>query len=249
MKIAHISDFHLRHHLSGTATSPRRLSRQMPDLLTEAVEEVQAESPDLVVATGDLVDYPFCGVHDPDLIAHGEKDLRLVQEIFRPLSAPVAFLYGNHDPPESFRKVFGHHPSDFEVSGYRILLFFDEEVENHFPQRLGEERERFLAALADDDPRPQIHLQHYLISPERNEGYPHTYWEAESLKGALLADPRVRLVLSGHYHRGEPLFREGEVHFSTVPAFGERPHPYRIYTLTEADIVQTERSLRPSEME
>ena len=53
----------------------------------------------------------------------------------------------------------------------------------------------------------------------------------------------------GHYHRGEPLFREGDVHFSTAPAFGERPHPYRIYTLTESGIAQTERCLRPPEQQ
>ena len=245
MKIAHISDFHLRHHLPGTSGISRRLSRRMPDLLTEAVAQIRAESPDLVAVTGDLVDYPFYGMCDPDRIALGEKDLRLVGEIFSAFTCPVAFLYGNHDHPESFHKIFGHHPADFDADGRRILLFFDDEVENHFPQRLGSERERFLAALADADPRPQIHLQHYLIAPERNEGYPHTYREAESLKEALLTDPRVRLVLSGHYHRGEPLFREGHIYFSTAPAFGEPPHPYRIYTLNGDDISQTERSLRP----
>lgn len=243
MKIAHISDFHLRHHLPGTATISRRLSRQMPDLLTEAISQIRAESPDLVAVTGDLVDHPTYGMHDPDLITTGEKDLHLVRERFACLTCPVAFLYGNHDHPASFRKVFGDLPADFDAAGHCILLFFDEEEENHFPQRLGAQRERFLSALADNDPRPQVHLQHYLIAPERNQGYPHTYREADSLKEALLSDPRIRLVLSGHYHRGEPIFREGTVSFSTVPAFGEPPHPYRIYTLKDGAVTQTDRTL------
>ena len=246
MIIAHLSDFHLRHHLPGTSGASRRLSRYMPDLLTEAVEKLRAEAPDLVAVTGDLVDHPFYGMHDPDLIALGEKDLRLIRDIFRPLTCPVAFLYGNHDHPTAFQKVFGDLPVDFGVAGRRILLFSDSEIDNHIPQRLEEQRERFLAALADDDPRPQIHIQHYLISPERNQGYPHTYREADSLKAALQADGRVRLALSGHYHRGEPLFQEGGVYFGVAPAFGEPPHPYRIYTLEEGRITQDERSLRPS---
>ncbi len=245
MKIAHISDFHLRHHLPGTSELPQRLSRQMPDLLVEAVEHIRAGSPDLVAVTGDLVDYPLDCLHAPDTVALGEKDLSLVREIFSPLSVPVAFLYGNHDHPDTFRKIFGCLPSDFDVAGHRILLFFDNEAQDHFPERIGEERERFLAALSDDDPRPQIHLQHYLIAPEHNGGYPYAYRDAGSLKAVLLKDPRVRLVLSGHYHRGEPLFREGGVYFSTASAFGEPPHPYRVYTLTAESIVQTERSLRP----
>ncbi|MDA0745170.1 MAG: HAD-IIIA family hydrolase [bacterium] len=240
MKIAHISDFHLRSNLPGTSSISRRLSRKMPGLIETAVERIRAESPNLVVVTGDLVDHPFYGMHDPALLALGEKDLHLVRELFQPLSCPVAFLYGNHDHPESFHRVFGDLPHDFGVANHRILLFFDDEVENHFPQRLGTQRERFLAALADDDPRPQIHLQHYLIAPERNQGYPHTYREAESLKTSLLADPRVRLVLNGHYHRGESLFQEGHVFFSTAPAFSEPPHPFRIYEISENEIVQTE---------
>ncbi len=219
----------------------------MPDLISQAVERIRVESPDLVAVTGDLVDHPFYGMHDPELIALGEKDLRLVRECFAPLTCPVAFLYGNHDHPESFHRVFGDLPLDFRAAGHRVLIFLDDEVEDHFPQRLGTQRERFLAALNDDDPRPQVHLQHYLVSPERTGGYPHAYREAGSLKAALLADSRVRLVLSGHYHKGDSLFREGHVHFANAPAFGEPPHPFRIYTRSGTGVVQNEYRLRSPE--
>ena len=247
MKIAHVSDFHLRHHLPGTSTISRRLSRHMPDLISQAVDRIRGESPDLVVVTGDLVDHPFYGMRDPELIALGERDLRLVRERFAPLCCPVAWLYGNHDHPDSFHRVYGDLPADFRVAGHRVLLFFDDEVENNVPQRMGAQRERFIAVMNDADPSPQIHLQHYLVAPERTGGYPHAYREAGSLKSALLADGRVRLVLSGHYHMGDSLFREGRVHFANAPAFGEPPHPFRVYTIDEAGVTQTEFHLRPSD--
>ena len=249
MKIAHISDFHLRHHLPGTSTISRRLSRRMPDLISQAVEWIRGESPDLVVVTGDLLDHPFYGMHDPELIALSVRDLHLVRECFAPLTCPVACLYGNHDHPASFHRVFGDLPVDFHVAGYRVLIFLDDEVEDHFPQRMGAQRERFLAALNDEDPRPQIHLQHYLVAPERAGGYPHAYREAGSLRAALMADSRVRLVLSGHYHKGDSLFREGHVYFANAPAFGEPPHPFRVYTLDETGVIQTEHHLRSTDAE
>lgn len=243
MKIAHISDFHLRCHLPGTSASPARLSREMPKLLAEVVGRIKEEKPDLITVTGDLVDHPFLGMDDPANLEAGKKDLRLIAEILGGFSCPVAVIFGNHDHPQLFRQVFDSAP-ELEVEGYRVLSFFDEEVDGNFPQRMGEERERFLAVLRDEDARPQIHLQHFLIAPERNEGYPHTYREGESLRQALLADGRVKLVLSGHYHPGEPLFCEGDVHFGIAPAFGERPHPYRIYTVTEEGVTEEEFALR-----
>jgi D-glycero-D-manno-heptose 1,7-bisphosphate phosphatase len=215
----------------------------MPDLLGRAVEAIGAASPDLVAVTGDLIDHPFYGMRDDTRIAQGEKDLHLIREIFGSLTCPVAYVYGNHDRPESFMRIFGDQPVDFDVVGHRILLFFDEEIDCHMAQRLGDQRERLMAALSDHDPKPQIHLQHYLIAPERNEGYPHNYREFCSLRKTLLADRRVRLVLSGHYHKGVQLFQDGAVHFGTVPAFAEPDHPYRIYTLDDQFVREREFTL------
>ena len=100
MKIAHISDFHLRHHLAGENI------RCGPDLIAEGARHIAAHSPDLVAVTGDLVDYPLDALDDPDTVALGEKDLHLVRECFDSLSCPVAYVHGNHDHPTSFRRVF-----------------------------------------------------------------------------------------------------------------------------------------------
>jgi D-glycero-D-manno-heptose 1,7-bisphosphate phosphatase len=215
----------------------------MPDLIAEAVTRIDQLSPDLVAVTGDLVDHPFYGMHDPHLISLSEKDLRLTRELFSGLTCPVAFLHGNHDHPGAFARAFGDLPMDVGLNGCRVVSFLDHEVSGNFPQRLGHERTRFETVMADGDPCPQIHLQHYLIHPERNEGYPHTYMEAASLREALQSDPRVRLVLSGHYHRGEPLQRVGHVAYATAPAFVEPPHPFRIYSVTDGDVTQVEHAL------
>jgi D,D-heptose 1,7-bisphosphate phosphatase len=245
MKIAHISDFHLRHHLPGTSSISRRISRKMPDLIEEAVAQIGSANPDLVAVTGDLVDFPFYGMHDKNLLKTGLKDLQLVRELFSSLSCPVAFIFGNHDHPSSFQEVFGDLPVDFDVQGNRVVSFMDEEVNHNFAQRMGRQRERFLGLIEDSDPRPQIHLQHYLVSPIHNQGYPHAYLEAESLRKAIQDEPRVRLMLSGHYHRGVPLFNENGTFYSTAPAFGEPPHPYKIYQMEADTITETEHSLRP----
>ena len=237
MKIAHISDFHLRHHLAGENI------RCGPDLIAEGARLMAAHSPDLVAITGDLVDYPLDALDDPDTVALGEKDLHLVRECFDCLPCPVAYVHGNHDHPTSFRRVFSDQPFDFDVQGFRVVIFFDEEGDHHVPQRVGAERARFYSVLADDDPRPQIHLQHYMIFPEHSGGYPYNYGDAAELKATLLADLRRKLVLSGHYHEGEDLMAEGHISFATARAFREPPHPFRVYEITDADVTQAEYAL------
>jgi len=150
MKIAHISDFHLRHYLEGDDV------RCGPDLITEAARHIAAHAPDLVAVTGDLVDYPLDALDDPDTVALGKKDLLLVRECFDSLSCPVAYVYGNHDHPASFRRVFSDQLSDFDVEGFRVVTFFDEEGDHYVPRRVGEDRARFLSVLSDGDPRIEM---------------------------------------------------------------------------------------------
>ncbi len=242
MRIGHISDFHLRHDLPGTSAVPTRLSRQMPELIARAVERLSTEDLDWVAVTGDLVDHPFDDMHSPENLARGEADLALVRQLLEPLQCPVVVLYGNHDHPLLFRRVFPLWHAALEVADYRVFCFYDEEGIGHVPERVGAELEHFEEALAGDDLRPQIHLQHYLVHPEKNEGYPHTYGTAMRLKTALEGCGKVRLLLSGHYHGGVLPLAQGGVYYAVAPALCEAPHIFRIYELA-ADEVQT-RSLQ-----
>lgn len=234
MRIAHISDFHLRQHLAGTSAVAARRSREVPALLKEAVTRIAAAGVDLTVVTGDLIDHPFADADAPDHLRDGEADLRLVADSLGRLPCPWMALPGNHDHAQLFAGVFGL-PLERQIGEVRVIPFHDWEGDDHVPERVGEERSRFDRALDDDDPRLQIHVQHYLVAPERNEGYPHTYGDGRDLQQALVDDARVRLVLSGHYHAGVEPFREGATWFATAPAFCEAPHSYRVYELDAAD--------------
>ena len=238
MRIAHISDFHLRHHLPGNSLSSKRRGRFVADLLAVAVNEINALTKDLLAVTGDLVDYPLYGLDDPDLQSRGLEDLRLVKEILGRATCPIVTLYGNHDHPAHFRDLFGDDPLERDIEGHRILTFLDEEGEGHHPERVGAERSRFEQVLDDSDGRPQVHLQHYQVWPHHETGYPHSYRDAPTLKNAIVASKRVCLVLSGHYHGGYNLFEEDGVAFSTSTAFCEFPHAYRTYDLTEGAITE-----------
>jgi Icc protein len=245
VKIGHISDFHLRHNLPGTSAVPTRLSRQLPELIARAVEQLCAEDLDWVAVTGDLVDHPFDDMHSPENMARGEADLELVRQLLEPLKCPVVALYGNHDHPLLFRRVFPMSHSGLELADYRIFSFYDEEGRGHVPERVGGGLERFDEALASADQRPQIHLQHYLVYPEKNEGYPHSYGQAARLKEALEDCGKVRLLLSGHYHAGVLPLVEGNVAYAVAPAFCEAPHVFRIYELEENSVQARSLQLLP----
>lgn len=234
MRIAHISDLHLRHHLPGTAEIPTRLSRQMPGYFAQALDQIQRYTPDLLVLSGDLLDFPFEGMDDPLLQSAGLADLRLIAGLLAPLRIPQVVVPGNHDHPALVEHLFPAGDGEITVGGYRILAFRDHEGPHHVPQRTGSERQRFFSALADRDSLPQVQVQHYVVWPERNAEYPHTYGEGAAMREAIIASGSVRLVLSGHYHAGVPLFADKGVYFATVPAFAEAPHPFAIYDLDDA---------------
>jgi 3',5'-cyclic AMP phosphodiesterase CpdA len=238
MRIAHISDLHLRHHLPGTASLATRLSRAMPQRFAAALEQIRAHAPHLLVISGDLIDYPMHALDDPISQKQGRQDLELVAGLLEEFPSPMALVHGNHDHPALFSQVFGHVPTDQIVNGFRILTFGDDEGANHVPVRASQEQARFLSALEDQDSLPQIHLQHYVVWPERNDDYPHTYGEGAHMRDAIIASGNVRLVLSGHYHIGVPLLFDNGVYFATARGFAEAPHPFNVYDIEEDGITE-----------
>jgi hypothetical protein len=215
----------------------------MPDLLEKAVASISKHRPDVLAVTGDLVDTPFYGMDDPACLARTRQDLQLIRDRIDPIGCPVLYLFGNHDHPSTFHDVFSDQKPDTTIDGYRFVSFHDEEVTDHFAERLGPQRERFRQVLEDRDPTPQIHLQHYMIWPENNQGYPHSYREASELRDRIVTSGKVRLSLSGHYHKGIDAFDEAGTWFATSRAFCEAPHPFRIYDIEDKVVTQTEHTL------
>ena len=140
-------------------------------------------------------------------------------------------------------RVFDPAANSVRVAGYRVVRFCDREHEGHVPRRFVPERERLEQVLNDRQTAPQIHLQHYVITPELNQGYPHTYAEGRSLARALARSGRVRLSLSGHYHAGTGLVRRGATFFATGPAFCDPPFRWRLFDLGPGPVRMQEREL------
>lgn len=216
----------------------------MPQAFGSALRRLNAAEVDVVVVTGDLVDHPLEQESTPQELAAGEQDLRLIANALDDaLSCPWVVLPGNHDHEALFEQVFGARSCEQEVKGVRLLSFHDwdrphdpqiQDLMPNVPRRERQEAERFGAILADAaDRRPQVHLQHYVITPRCDEGWPHTYSDGESLRDAIVDDGRVRLCLSGHFHTGVEPHRVGPTWFCVGPAFCQAPHPFLLHELTD----------------
>lgn len=248
LRLAHITDLHLRHHQPGSSRLNARRSRRMAEAFAAALSDLKVRSVDAVVLTGDLLDVPGYYLRGeeaydyqrPAWAAEIELDYALIRTQLETSGIPFLALPGNHDAWGAFHRAF---PEDeLLVQGHRLIRFCDREHQAPLrPQRVGEQRHAFLAALADPS-LPQIHCQHYVIAPELNAGYPHTYWDHEDIVRRLTAVAHVPLALSGHYHRGTDLLHIGCTAVATGPAFTEYPHPYRIYDL-DTDITMQEFAL------
>jgi 3',5'-cyclic-AMP phosphodiesterase len=227
MRIAHLSDFHLRQHLAGASGIAKRRSREVPALLARQLPALQAWQPDLLVISGDLTDYPLDLAHDAATQAAGAADIRLLLDLLAVVPCPRIIVPGNHDLTNQVMAAAPPYPG--LLSGIAIHAWPDEEGEAHVPTRQPAAMAAFRAALASTDPGPQLHVQHYLIWPERNQGWPHTYGQAAAMREALESANRDLLVLSGHFHPGYGPERRRRVWYATVPAFCEAPHPIWLY--------------------
>lgn len=197
---------------------------------------MRALSPDVVVCSGDLLDYPAGEEEDPCTRELARRDLATVAEALGAVGRAYLVIPGNHDHPDLTWEAFPDAPRDVVIGGLRFLVFDDREGVSHVPHRTGAERRRLDGALADARSAPQVHVQHYLVWPERNEGYPHTYADGEELTEMIVRSGIVRLVLSGHYHPGLEPERVGDTWFATAPAFCEAPHRFWVYDLEGTEL-------------
>ncbi len=242
MRIVHLTDLHLRHCLPGTSSIPERRSRSVLALLQRAVVRIQEQQPDLVAVTGDLLDYPLEYRADPRFRALALSDLMLMRQVLARVPCPTLVMPGNHDLDDLTRQVFAPTP-ELDVAGHRVLTFQDRQGQGYVPYRTGAERQRFADALWDEDLRPQVHLQHYVVWPRLNGNYPYSYADAEKLREQITSSGRVRLVLAGHYHRGiEPLAVDG-TWFAVTPALCQEPYRYRVYDLTDEGLAWDQETL------
>ncbi|MEU5867989.1 HAD-IIIA family hydrolase [Nonomuraea sp. NPDC047529] len=238
MRIAHITDIHLRSRIPGHSTVPVRRSRAAPELLAAALDDARRRGAQLIVITGDLVDVPgYLFAPERDAARDGlawqrvRADYRLVRRMLDECGIEWIAVPGNHDSYRVHAEELGSGPFVRDVGGLRVVSFWDRESTGNVPRRTLTERERFDSSLLDPGTRPQVHLQHFVITPRLDEGYPHTYAEGEELRRRTSDSGRVVLSLSGHYHPGAEPTTIGSTTFSVTPALVEHPHPYRIFDI------------------
>lgn len=244
MRLAHITDLHLRHAIPGTAAIGIRRSRSGLAHLERVLKEAVAKGIDFIAITGDLLDVPhflFEGVPAGFIMPGGEeweawvrRDYLAVKALLDATGVPYRVLPGNHDLLAVFREVFPGHDAELHCGGYRIVSFHDHEHEGNVPRRYSPSRLLFDAVLSDDDRTPQIHLQHYLFSPIAGASYPYHYAEYEFLRKKIEASGRVSLCLSGHYHKG--LYEPGATTYAVGPAFCHSDRVWRIYEVDAAGV-------------
>lgn len=206
----------------------------METLLRQLVRRLSEEfKPDLLVVTGDLVDVPFylidqirLGQARAELVERMATDYLLVKACLDGASIPYVVLPGNHDYPPALHKAFPDPRISYEFSGLRLASYpFDAEGPNSVPTRN-------YANYTDQEhgKNAQVHLQHYVITPELNEEYPHTYDNADEIL-ARNAESSSLLSLSGHYHPGAGPAQVKDTTYVVGSAFSDPPHPWYLYDI------------------
>jgi len=198
MIIAQITDLHV-------VARDRLCYRQIPTnaQLAEAVAHINslAPRPDVVIASGDLVD-------------HGrEEEYEVLREILATLIPPVFVIPGNHDRREPLLKVFPDQPYlplagspfiHYAIEDYPIrLIGLDTSVPEHHHGMMCEERLRWLEETLRAQPdRPTMIFMHH---PPFRTGV--NWMDSSGLHGGRRMEEivsrhrNVIRVAAGHIHR------------------------------------------------
>ncbi|WP_424811533.1 metallophosphoesterase family protein [Roseococcus sp. YIM B11640] len=250
-RILQVTDFHLRRALPGHNGHVHRLSRHLPQLLEALALRIDEEAPDLVAVTGDLLDVPHA-LLDLDkaydlktLVRQSLADYRLVRDWLQSLGRPWMVLPGNHDYAPAFDVIFGGAPRWMRLGGLEVHAFHDWELAGNQALRVGEERRRFEAVLAAaTEASEELHLQHFVVQPWVDYNYPLLYGDADDIAQRAAEAPGRRLLISGHWHGGTEMVRQGHATMGACPGFCEPPHPYRVFEMEPgAPITMREESL------
>lgn len=196
MLIAQISDMHVK--AEGELLFKRL---DTPGYLERAVAHINAldPRPDLVLATGDLVE-----AGKPEEYAH-------LRRLLAPLAMPVYLTPGNHDARDALREAFADHAYlprtgflQYTIETYAVrLIALDSLVPGKTRGELCAERLGWLEARLAESDRPTIVAVHHppfdcgiaAFDGERlDEG-------SERLAELVRRHPNVERLICGHVHR------------------------------------------------
>jgi Icc protein len=208
--------------------------------LADAVKQVNRMSPqpDLVMITGDLVEYPNPGAYEN------------FSSLVAPLRAPTFLIPGNHDDPCLMRSHFSGstmfpvkdetYQYTIEDFDFRVLALNSQFASSELPNLEGE-RLSWLANALERSERPTLIAIHH---PPMRTGIEFIdmvgpQWYA-GLSRLLRQYPQVQLIISGHGHSDTygrnghvPVYMAGSTAHQLIaargkdhaPAFDDRPAP------------------------
>lgn len=214
MIIAQITDFHI--------AGPGRFAYGRVDTRTTlemCVAELLAAvpRPDVVVATGDLVD------------RGRPEEYTELREALAPLPAPVFVIPGNHDERGALRAAFasdGYLPADRPTLDYAVedfpvrIVALDTSVPRAGHGELSDAQIGWLEArLAEEPSRPTVVIMHH---PPFETGILHMdkiglLKGAEALGAVISKHAQVERILCGHLHRSIQMRWRGTI-ASTAPS-------------------------------
>jgi 3',5'-cyclic AMP phosphodiesterase CpdA len=212
MVIAQISDTHIKPEgelAYGRLDTAPFLSAAVAHLL--ALEP----RPDVVIATGDLVD------------AGRPEEYRRLRALLAPLPMPVYLIPGNHDDRDALRAVFTDHAYlpragfiQYVVENHPVrLVALDTLVPGQHGGLICPERLAWLEARLHEAPRrPTLVFMHhppFVTGISFMDGYGLA--NAEGLRDVLQRHTHVEAVVCGHVHRPVQTRWAGTV-VSTAPS-------------------------------
>ncbi len=231
--IGYLTDMHLRKHVPGTSPIDTRHCRKMAELIPVALDRMSCRSLDVIVCTGDLLDV----AGEPGAV----EDLELCKRLFDECELPYLVLPGNHDPaPDGFYRVFPMPPKRTVLNNCELISFHEDTCAagERASERSAASLQRMTELLiADNDcPEATVLLQHYVVYPDHNEGYPHNYLNDEAIKSILERSNRQLLCVSGHYHPGIPVTQNNGVAYFAGRAFCEPPYTCYVISVSASGV-------------
>jgi len=194
---------------------PTRRGAMAEILLFGAVRRINCcLKPDVTVLLGDLLD------HGEEAGAPAMRQrLRAMLDL---LDSPVIVIPGNHDGNvEAFYREMPRPAESIEAGGARFLAFLDPEEPNYQARRTTVDLRRMKQANTGFN-GPIVTLQHVPLLPLGQGSSPYRFTNDKAILRAMRAGG-ITLAISGHYHYGEPLIRQGTEAFIVTPAFCEEP--------------------------
>jgi len=233
MRILAIGDIHYVSDSSYIGLPERKY-----ELGPEFVERIlrrEKENFDVIVVCGDFV--------DNRTLSCTENDFLEIKKIIEKEKKPFIFVRGNHDIEFSkFCKLSGNSTLPLIYGEYIFYPFCDNYLKDEKCYRKKQEIEKFKKFSQKFRDKKIITIQHNIIYPEIEGGYPYNFENGEEILN-LYEENNVLVSISGHYHKGIKEKKHKGIYFLTLPAICESPFSYYIIEINKGKIKFQKKSL------